>query len=219
MIRRLRISSSAISGLFLAGWTLKQTRYCATVPADPSTRPLRELLDEVAAATPAPGGGTSVAWTCALAAALVEMASAFAGPGSSQAATRAGALRERALALGEQELRSYRPVLEALKLPRDDPERPSRLDAALSAAAEAPLELARAGAEIAGLARGTAQSGSVHLRGDAEAGLLLAEAACQAAANLVQINLAGRADDPRLEETESLRRSAAALRAEVVEAA
>jgi methenyltetrahydrofolate cyclohydrolase len=176
-------------------------------------------LEEVAAATPAPGGGTSVAWTCALAAALVQMASAFAGPGATEVVSRASALRERALALGEQELRSYEPVLEALKLPRDDPERPSRLDAALSVAAEAPLELARAGAEIADLARQAARSGSVHLRGDAEAGLLLAEAACQAAANLVEINLAGRADDERLEEAASLRRSAAALRAEVVEAA
>jgi methenyltetrahydrofolate cyclohydrolase len=36
-----------------------------------------ELLDRLAARTPAPGGGAAAAWACALAAGLVEMAASF----------------------------------------------------------------------------------------------------------------------------------------------
>ena len=39
--------------------------------------PLRELLERLAAGTPAPGGGSAAAITCAVAAALAEMASAL----------------------------------------------------------------------------------------------------------------------------------------------
>ncbi|MGL1400167.1 cyclodeaminase/cyclohydrolase family protein, partial [Vibrio parahaemolyticus] len=38
---------------------------------------MTDLLGAVASRTPAPGGGSSAAWTCGLAAALVEMAAAF----------------------------------------------------------------------------------------------------------------------------------------------
>jgi methenyltetrahydrofolate cyclohydrolase len=41
-------------------------------------RSLGQLLDQVAAKTPAPGGGSSSGLVCALAAALVQMAAAYA---------------------------------------------------------------------------------------------------------------------------------------------
>jgi formiminotetrahydrofolate cyclodeaminase len=130
---------------------------------------------------------------------------------------RADALRGRALALGERELTSYEPVLAALRLPADDPSRSERLAAALSDASAAPLEVARAGVEVATLAQEVAGVGSTHLTGDVRAGLLLAEAACQAAAGLVAINLAARApDDERLAEAADLSRRAAAARADVL---
>ena len=40
-------------------------------------RSLGQLLEQVAAESPSPGGGSSCALTCALAAGLVEMAAAF----------------------------------------------------------------------------------------------------------------------------------------------
>jgi formiminotetrahydrofolate cyclodeaminase len=153
-------------------------------------RSLAELLEAVATATPAPGGGTSVAWTCALAAALAQMAGAPAG--------RAGELRARALALAEDELGAYAPVLEAQRLPGDDPLRGERIDAALARASDSPLEIARVAAEVATLAARAAAGAGPALRGDAAAGALLAEAACRAAARLVEINLADRPDDERL---------------------
>src|SRR3954471_205243 len=54
-------------------------------------------LDELAAKTPAPGGGTAAAWAVAMAAALVEMGAGFADLPTAEAA----ALRARALELAE----------------------------------------------------------------------------------------------------------------------
>src|SRR5262249_36867389 len=77
-------------------------------PAPLASRPLRRLLADVAAITPAPGGGCSAGWTCAFAASLVEMVAGIARerlhPGESderfaEIAGQARSLRERAIEL------------------------------------------------------------------------------------------------------------------------
>jgi len=153
--------------------------------------PLTSLLAEIAAATPAPGGGSTAAVTCALAAALVEMS---AGPPH----PRAAALQARALELADEDLGSYARVLEAERLPADDATRPERVRAALSAASDTPLAIAAVGCEVAELAAEVARGARVHVEGDAAAAALLAEAATRAAARLVELNLAGAPDDVRL---------------------
>jgi formiminotetrahydrofolate cyclodeaminase len=125
------------------------------------------------------------------------------------AAGRASALRVQLLAAGDADLRSYQPVLEAMRLPAEDPGRDERLAGALSAASEAPLAVVRAAAEITELAASLAASGNASVRGDAIAGAMLAEAAVRAAARLVEINLDGGGDDPRLAEVAELRKRAA----------
>ncbi len=157
-------------------------------------RPLADVLAQVAAERPAPGGGSSAAWACALAAGLVEMAAAFA---DGRAGVRAAALRAEGLALAERDLASYAPVLEAQRLPADDPRRPGRVASALGEAAEVPLAVCAAAAEVAELAAQLSRDGAPALRGDAATGALLAEASCRAAAQLVELNLAGLPDDPR----------------------
>ena len=112
-------------------------------------QPLASLLDEVAGATPAPGGGTSAAFAFALGAALVEMSAGLAG--ETGAASRACELRGQALELAERELSSYAPVLEAARLPRDDPSRAVRLEEALLEASRTPLAIAEGAAEGAEL--------------------------------------------------------------------
>jgi formiminotetrahydrofolate cyclodeaminase len=166
-------------------------------PSAFSERSLQDLLDAVAARTPAPGGGTVAATAAALAAALVQMAAAFtASTGAEDSARRAGELRERALELAEIELHAYEPVIEALRLPREDPERAARVQDAQAAASRSPLEIARIGAELAEQAAELARTGNPNLSGDAIAGALLAAAAAQAAARLVATNLtAGAAVD------------------------
>src|SRR5262249_14523320 len=102
---------------------------------------------------------------------------------------RAGQLRTRALELAEIELHAFEPVLEALRLPREDPERDSRVSAARIEASQSPLEIAQVAADVAEPGARLAQGGNPNLTGDAIAGALRAEAAARAAARLVAINL------------------------------
>jgi methenyltetrahydrofolate cyclohydrolase len=115
------------------------------------------------------------------------MAARFAGEWD--VAHRTRDLRTRALELAEIELDAYAPVLEALRLPRDDPDRAARVDAARTDASQSPLELAQTSAELTELGAQLASGGNPNLAGDAITGVLLAEAAAQAAARLVAINL------------------------------
>lgn len=175
--------------------------------------PIAELLDRIAARQPAPGGGTAAALTAATAAALVEMAIVFAPEAGPDDCSRAAALRSRLLELAEADTRSYGPVLAAMRLEHRSPERSAALAAALSAAAEVPLAIATAAAEVAELGARAAASGSRHLLGDATAAILLADGACDAAARLVELNLAAKPDDPRLAEAAAAAGRARAARA------
>ena len=176
---------------------------------------VRELLDAVGARTPAPGGGAAAALSGSLAAGLVEMAARFTA-GREDVAAEAGALRGRLLELGERELSAYEPVLEAIALDAGDPDRDARLRAALSDAADSPLEIARAAAVVASLGAELALTGNTNLTGDAITGAVLAEAVCCAAARLTEINLARVPSDPRLDEAAGLTRQASAARAKAL---
>lgn len=186
---------------------------------DLSDLPLPELLERLAAPTPAPGGGSAAAVVCGVAASLVQMAAGFgprpdAPPADSAslegAGARAGELRALALELAQAEMSSYAPVLEALRRPASDPERGQRLSQALSNASVTPLRIAATGAEVAALAARTAAECHRHLTGDAITAALLAGGACSAASTLVRINLASEAGDPRLEQAANFARQAAA---------
>ena len=68
----------------------------------------------------------------------------------------------------------------------------------MAAAAEVPLAIAECAAAVAELARALARAGKPGLEGDALAGADLAAGAARAAARLVELNLAGAGDDPRV---------------------
>jgi methenyltetrahydrofolate cyclohydrolase len=182
---------------------------------------LGELLASLAAPTPAPGGGTAGAVAAASAASLVEMAASFTLAREDHAAVhgrmgevvqRGRELRARLVALAEQELHAYEPVLEAIRLSREDPARGERVARALSDAAESPLGITRAAAAVAQLGAELAAQGAPRLVGDAVTATLLAEAACAAAGRLLAINLAAVPEDPRLAEASDLAGAAAAAR-------
>ncbi len=181
--------------------------------------PLRELLERLAATTPAPGGGSAAAVVCGVAASLVQMAAGFGprpdappvdGAALERAGARASELRALALELAEAEMTSYAPVLQALRRPASDPERDQRLTEALASASAVPLRIAATGAEVAALAARTAAECRPHLSGDAITAALLASGASSAASRLVQINLASEAGDARLEQAANFARQAAA---------
>lgn len=169
-----------------------------------------QLLTTLAEPTPAPAGGCASAWSGALAAALLEMVAGFAG--DPETAARGRRLREQLLASAEADQECYAPVLAAVRLPRDDPGRRARLDAALAAAARPPLTIARATAEVAALACGLRDALRPAVRHDAVAAVVLAEAATRAAAALAFANLEGQpADAERAQLREALEQAQLAV--------
>jgi formiminotetrahydrofolate cyclodeaminase len=177
-----------------------------------------ELLDQIAARTPAPGGGAAAALTGATAS-LVEMAAAFAADRHGaddnlvKVRNRATILRARLLELADEDALAYQPVIDALALPRSDPQRAGKLKAALSAAAEPPSQIATAAAEVAELAVTVATApGNEHLLGDATTAGMLAEATTKAAARLVELNLERSPGDVRRAAVHELATRAAAAR-------
>jgi methenyltetrahydrofolate cyclohydrolase len=175
-------------------------------------QPLASFLDDVAATTPAPGGGSSAGCALALAAALVEMTAGLTGDAGT--ASRAKDLRAEALELAERDLSSYARVLEAARVPRDDPSRAARLEEALLEASRPPLAIAEGAAEAAELGEAVARTSNPHVRGDAMTGVVIAEATAAAAATLVEINLERQPAAPEVEQARTARERAGRARAE-----
>src|SRR3954454_8979736 len=147
-----------------------------------------QLLDDLAARTPAPGGGAAAALTCAMAAALVEMATSFASAqGLESVRDRAHVIRRQASGLAYADGRAYGVVLEALRMEKGG-QRTAHLDEAVSGAIAVPMQVLELASEVAALAADVAETGNRNLEGDALAGSLLAEAAARSAATLAQLN-------------------------------
>jgi methenyltetrahydrofolate cyclohydrolase len=178
-------------------------------PLDFSSQSVTELCDTVAAETSAPGGGSVAAIAAALAASLVAMAARFSKEQWEDAAgavPQAEALRARLLHLADDDSHAYENVLLALRMPKevDEEVRDAAIGDALSRAADVPIAIAEAALDVAQLACELAERGNQNLHGDAAAAAFLAEAAVRASANLVEINLATREGDERLERAREL---------------
>jgi methenyltetrahydrofolate cyclohydrolase len=155
-------------------------------------QPVRGFLDQVAARTPAPGGGGAAAVTGAMAAGLVAMAARFSArqlPSAGDVADQADELRRRLAQLADIDARAYAAVLDAGRQPGDGGRRRERMREALLGAAHVPLEIAGIGARVARLAVRVAEDGNPNLRGDAVTGAVLAAASARSAACLVDINV------------------------------
>lgn len=119
---------------------------------------------------------------------------------------RAETLRERAAPLAQADATAYGRVIERQR-------KGGNVKAALSAAADVPLEVAEIGAEVAEIAFRIAEGGNPNLRGDALTAVLLAEAGTQAAVALVKINLSvAGADDERSDQAPHFAKTAMAAR-------
>jgi formiminotetrahydrofolate cyclodeaminase len=169
-----------------------------------------ELLDELAGTRAAPGGGSALGVAVATGAAVLAMAARVSqAPGLG---AQADALRERTAPLAQLDADSYDEALAA----RDGAEalRPEQRDweigRAFARAAEPPLEIARAGADVAELAAELAARGDPRVRADALAAAWLGAGAARGAVALVALNLTAVADDPRVSEVEQLAAAAEA---------
>lgn len=153
----------------------------------------------------ASGGGPLAARVTASAAELlaeIARASTDGWPEAAGIAAQAESLRDRAEPLADLAARAYE---EALAAGGGDYE----LGRAYAQAAEPPLRIIEAAADVAELAAVIAAQGNPARRADAVAAGLLAAAAAAAAAELVSVNLTVSADDERARRAHALAEGAA----------
>jgi len=150
------------------------------------------LLDALASDQPAPGGGSAAALVGAMAAALCAKVALLSEDGGS--AAQAAALCRKLTALAEEDARLFKTALSELELRDDD----FKLGRALEQAADAPLRIAEACADVAALASALAERGAPAQQADARSAAALAAGAARAAAVLVEVNLGASGTDERV---------------------
>lgn len=176
-----------------------------------STTSLASYLDALAAATPAPGGGSAAGVAGAMGAALVEMVAglSLAKSGATgaehsglqrTALERARSARVELLRLADDDAVAYGDFMEALKLPKgSDDERAARtsaISAAAQRAAEVPLATLRATVAVAEAARSMLDKSLLAAASDLEVAARFARASGESAAENVEANLP-YIDDPQ----------------------
>jgi methenyltetrahydrofolate cyclohydrolase len=175
--------------------------------------PVSAFLDALAARTSAPAGGSAAALVLAQAAALCAKSAwlserQLAAGRAAELTQEAEQIRTSAASLIDEDPRAYANVLKARRRrdeqTRDPAAAAARLATALSEAADVPLRLVELAVPVSAIAATLADEGNQALRGDALAAGLLAQAAAQAAACLVRINLTGEPGDVRLARVDAL---------------
>ncbi len=162
------------------------------------------LLDALAAATPAPGGGAAAALAAAMGAALIAMVAgltvgrpryAAVAAEMAEIQARAEILRQTLVAAADDDTAAYLAVMAAHRLPRESAvqqaDRGGAIQAALRRAAEVPLAVAAHCVELLDLAGRVAARGNPNAASDAAVAALLAHAGLQGAVRNVRINLNG----------------------------
>jgi formiminotetrahydrofolate cyclodeaminase len=174
---------------------------------------LASFLDTLANPTATPGGGSTAAVMGAMAAALVSMVCSLTlgkrlpeiDQEIAAALRQSHVLRQRLTSMIEADVKAYGAVMSAYALPRaSESERIVRSEAiqlALVAATFAPLECARACAEVMELSRIVAVKGNLNAAGEAALAALAANAALRGAALNVYINTDNMRDRSFVERT------------------
>jgi methenyltetrahydrofolate cyclohydrolase len=168
---------------------------------------VERLLAELASDSPAPGGGSAAALGGALAASLCEMVARLtlgreklkeAWPAMETIKAKARYLGSQLRELVDEDTKAYASVVTARRLPKDSSTekaiRDHAIQESLLRAARVPLETLRCLAELSGLVLLVAEKGNPNCITDAGAAAVMIEAAAQAAAWNVRINLPGMRD-------------------------
>jgi formiminotetrahydrofolate cyclodeaminase len=143
---------------------------------------------------------------------MVARSSKGSLPDAKGVVAQALALSDRVAPLAHTDAEVWEEASDALRAAAD-PEGPAQsrgaLEQALDRAAAIPLEVAELGADVAALAVVVAERCEPGYRADAAAAVALAAGGARAAAHLVEVNLAMRSGDPRLERARSSEQDAA----------
>lgn len=171
------------------------------------------FLDELASASPTPGGGSAAAWTAAEAAALVAMVARLTvGKGKYKdveplmvsLTEQAEKLRAKLQQAVQEDALAFEKVMAAFRLPKDSEEqlqlRKEAVQIATLEAARIPLGTARMALEVMRLAEVACASGNLNAITDAASAVQLAAASLSGAAANVSINLNGLDDEQTKEE-------------------
>ena len=171
-----------------------------------------EFSRMLGAKMPMPGGGSASALVGALGAALCSMAANFTignrrytdvEDEMKDIAGRAEKLRVRLLELADEDAKTFTELAAAWKLPKDYPGRKEIFTRATLNACKAPLEIARCCCDAMDMLDAVMERGNVMLISDVGCGVLLCEAAMNAAGMNVYINTGILKDCPEAREIET----------------
>ncbi len=190
------------------------------------------FLDELAAGTATPGGGSAAAYAGAAAAALVAMVGRltvgkkkYAGvePQMWSLIEQAEALRTALSGAVERDSAAFDEIMAAMRMPKDTEEDQAARGAALETATRhailVPMDVARQAVQVMGLAVQAATDGNLNAISDAASGAAMARAALTSAGLNVRTNTVSLQDAsfsaPMLEELRGLEQQAAELEAQL----
>ena len=165
----------------------RQTPSRAQRPVDLHAQSLSDFLDEVAAATPIPAGGTVAALVGALAASLGIMGARLSQQRGVE--HRLSEISRRLRELMQADGDAYQRFIRATKLAKTDRTRRTVLSSALHLATEIPLEIAERAAEAGGLLHACSSGVKPRVQSDLTVGLVLAIAAADAGRHTVEENI------------------------------
>jgi glutamate formiminotransferase/formiminotetrahydrofolate cyclodeaminase len=165
------------------------------------------FLDQLAAPTPAPGGGSAAAYAAAMGAGLVSMVAgvtigkkAYAQVEKDMQAllAQAEALREELTHSVEDDAAAFEAVMGAYRLPKETPDQESAREAAIQRAtlnaAHVPLKVAEGALKVMERAGRAAEIGNKNAISDAASAAAMAQASLMAASYNVRINVAALPD-------------------------
>jgi len=176
------------------------------------------FVEQLAAPTPTPGGGSAAAASGAMAAGLATMvASMSRGKKAylqyekelSEAIARLSQLREELKAAIDADAESFNVVMKAHKQAKEATDGDQIIDAALKQATAVPLSVAERAREVAGIAEKLRPITNPNMKSDLTTSIALAQAAIEGALANVEINLESIKDAQFVEQ---IRNKAAAVR-------
>ena len=166
-----------------------------------------DFLDQLAAATPTPGGGSAAAHTAAVGAALVAMVARLTTGKKKyndvqermfEIIDLAEDLRAKLNQAGLDDSAAFDQVMEAFRLPKNNEDeiqtRDNEIEKATIHAAEVPLQVAQMAFEVMNLAFDAAKLGNINAISDAASGLFFAKSALTSAGLNVRTNTLGISD-------------------------
>lgn len=170
--------------------------------SQPSNLQSSTFLDEVAAGTPAPGGGSAAAYAGALGAALAAMVARLTvgkkkyievEPEMMKLLDEAETLRAELTKAIVEDAEAFETVLQAFKMPKLTPEeeqaRQDAIEQATFHASEVPLQAVRKALRVMEICTRIAAIGNLNAISDAASGATMAKAALTAAGYNVRINV------------------------------